>query len=141
MDVLLGIVLLINALLIRGVLQDRKQRHTGNVAQPPQIDEDALLQVKPILDTGRKIEAIKVYRQLTNVGLKQAKDAIDYFEAHPEMLNEKKKSPQLRLQDSGIRDLIEADQIDEAAEVYQKFAGVDEYTARDAVEQIKRNLT
>jgi hypothetical protein len=42
--------------------------------------------------------------------------------------------------DAGIRDLVEEGRLDEAVEVYRKFAGVDEYTARDAVEQIRRDM-
>jgi hypothetical protein len=42
--------------------------------------------------------------------------------------------------DAGIRDLLEEGREDEAVEVYQKFAGVDEYTARDMVEKIKREM-
>ena len=42
--------------------------------------------------------------------------------------------------DAGIRDLLEEGCEDEAVDVYQKFAGVDEYTARDMVEKIKRKM-
>jgi ribosomal protein L7/L12 len=37
--------------------------------------------VRALLQQGRKIEAIKVYRQLTGVGLKEAKDYVDALEA------------------------------------------------------------
>jgi hypothetical protein len=40
----------------------------------------------------------------------------------------------------GIRDLLEEGRDDEAVDIYQKFAGVDEYTARAMVERIKRDL-
>ena len=43
-------------------------------------------------------------------------------------------------QDAGIRDLIQAGRLDEAVEIYQKFAGVDAYTARDAVDEIARDI-
>ena len=53
----------------------------------------------------------------------------------------KKKVFRLELYNApGVRDLIEEDSFDEAIAVYQKFAGVDEYTARDAVERIKRGM-
>jgi hypothetical protein len=35
--------------------------------------------VKNAVDAGRKIEAIKLYREETGVGLKEAKDAIDHL--------------------------------------------------------------
>jgi ribosomal protein L7/L12 len=35
-----------------------------------------------LLQAGRKIEAIKVYREATGVGLKEAKDAVEAMEAN-----------------------------------------------------------
>ncbi len=35
--------------------------------------------VKAAVDAGRKIEAIKIYREETGVGLKEAKEAIDFL--------------------------------------------------------------
>ena len=47
----------------------------GSALMPGQFDE-----LKSLLRRGRKIEAIKNYRQYTGVGLKEAKDAIDSLE-------------------------------------------------------------
>jgi len=56
-------------------------------------------------------------------------------------LVEKKKAPHPDLEDApGIRDLLEEGRDDEAIDIYQKFAGVDEYTARAMVERIKREM-
>ncbi len=38
-------------------------------------------EIDALLRRGRKIEAIKVYRELTGVGLKEAKNAVDAFQA------------------------------------------------------------
>lgn len=38
---------------------------------------DPLAQVRDLARRGRKIEAIKAYRELTGVGLKEAKDAVE----------------------------------------------------------------
>lgn len=48
----------------------------------PQSSADAALspQVQDALRSGNKIAAIKIYRELTNVGLAEAKDAIDRAE-------------------------------------------------------------
>lgn len=40
-------------------------------------EEPALEQVAALARDGRKIEAIKVYRELTGAGLKEAKDAVE----------------------------------------------------------------
>lgn len=52
----------------------------------------------------------------------------------------KKKKVAADSQDAGIRDLILEGRMEEAVEVYQKFAGVDAYTARDAVDEIAHDL-
>jgi hypothetical protein len=44
-------------------------------------DEPAWEQVDPHIYEGRKIEAIRIYRQLTRLGLKEAKEAVDAREA------------------------------------------------------------
>jgi len=41
---------------------------------------DAMQEVSALLAAGRKIEAIRVYRTATGVGLKEAKDAVDALE-------------------------------------------------------------
>ena len=38
---------------------------------------DPLAQVRDLARRGRKIEAIKAYRELTGVGLREAKDAVE----------------------------------------------------------------
>ena len=50
-----------------------------------------------------------------------------------------KQSPAMELA-AGIRDMLEEGRKDEAVEVYQKFAGVDLYTAKDAVDEIERTM-
>jgi hypothetical protein len=40
--------------------------------------------------------------------------------------------------DAGIHDLLEEGRDDEAVDLYRRFAGVDEYTARAAIERMKR---
>ncbi|PZS28112.1 MAG: 50S ribosomal protein L12 [Pseudonocardiales bacterium] len=47
-------------------------------AQWPAVGGDALsAEILDLLGRGRKIEAIKVYRERTGVGLKEAKDAVE----------------------------------------------------------------
>lgn len=113
-----------------------------STSEPGHLDADAAedWQIRADIGRGNKIEAIKRYRELTGAGLKEAKDAVEYIARNPDMWAEKKKAPRLELDAPGIRDLLEEGREDEAVEVYQKFAGVDEYSARDAVERIKREM-
>jgi ribosomal protein L7/L12 len=88
-----------------------------------------------------KIAAIRRYRELTHTGLKEAKEAVEYALAHPDK-GKKGKFDAGRVVDTdgaGVRDLIAEGRIDEAVDVYAAFMGVDEYTARDAIEQMQRD--
>src|SRR5690606_3168978 len=50
----------------------------GGSGQPPPTDAvGARSQIAELIANGRKIEAIKRYRDLTGAGLKESKDAID----------------------------------------------------------------
>jgi ribosomal protein L7/L12 len=88
-----------------------------------------------------KINAIKRYRILTHVDLKEAKEAVEYAIAHPEGM--KKRKPSSGVVDTeaaGVRDLILEGRIDEAIEVYAAFMGVDEYSSRDAIEEMQAEI-
>lgn len=52
--------------------------HGGPLPQrSPSEDSSVELDVVSLLEQGRKIEAVKVYRERTGVGLKQAKEAVE----------------------------------------------------------------
>lgn len=42
--------------------------------------------------------------------------------------------------DAGVRDLIIENRIEEAIDLYQRFTGVDEFTARKAIEDMEREM-
>jgi ribosomal protein L7/L12 len=109
---------------------------------PPEVDWAAVNdpEIQDFISRGQKINAIKLYRERTGAGLKEAKDAIDYAIDNPNARGTKKKQPMAGEQDAGLRDLIREGQIDEAIAVYRKFAGVDEYTAMDAVASIEQEI-
>lgn len=109
---------------------------------PSTIDWTALndAEVQEAIEGGRKINAIKRYRELTGVGLKEAKDAIEYVIANPDAPESKARSASSSLSDAGLRDLIAEGDIVQAIEVYQQFAGVDYYTAKAAVEDLEREM-
>jgi hypothetical protein len=54
--------------------------------------------------------------------------------------DEKPKHAPLVQLTAGIRDMLDEGRKAEAIEIYQKFAGVDQYTAKSAVEQIEREM-
>ena len=135
-------IVVFTLIAINYILVTRQEKREGITPRPVAVDWDAITDdiVQTEMAKGNKIGAIKRYRLLTNVGLREAKDAIDYAILHPGETGDKKKKAAYDAQDAGIRDLIQEGRLDEAIDIYQKFAGVDEYTARDAVEAIAREL-
>ena len=76
-----GVRAYVSQLVLRQVRMQRQldaiMNHLG-VAEPPISRAGALSpQVASLIAVGRKIEAIRLYRQETGEGLKQAKDAVD----------------------------------------------------------------
>ena len=54
------------------------------------LSEEQLKEVSDAIVAGQKIEAIRIYRELTGLGLKEAKEAVEelqssLYEAHPEL--------------------------------------------------------
>jgi hypothetical protein len=54
---------------------------------PLKIGPHEQAQMESLLREGRKIEAIKLYREITGVGLKEAKDAIERYHEELVMLH------------------------------------------------------
>lgn len=87
----------------------------------------------------RKISAIKRYRELSDVGLKEAKEVIEYVIANPD--NKGFKGTTVAdTGGAGVRDLILEGRIEDAVDVYAAFMGVDEFTARDAIQGMERDI-
>lgn len=109
---------------------------TSDFTQPVAIDPAAASdpEVLDSLAAGQKINAIRRYRELTGVSLKEAKDAIDYLELNP--ARKKKTGGGTLPVDAGIRDMIRRGQKEEAIRAYQNFTGVSLSDARDEIERI-----
>lgn len=89
----------------------------------------------------KKINAIKRYREITGRGLKEAKEAVEYAMAHPEAGKKSRSSRQVIDTDgAGVRDLIADGRIEEAIDIYATFMGIDEYSARDAINEMQREM-
>lgn len=62
----------------------------GRVIEPPanvatEIYDERRAEIGRLIAEGNKIAAIKLYRDSTGVGLKEAKDAVDYWELRGEV--------------------------------------------------------
>jgi ribosomal protein L7/L12 len=53
----------------------------GERVAPEQSAGGVTDEIRELVRSGRKIEAIKIYRERTGAGLKEAKDAVDAIEA------------------------------------------------------------
>ena len=65
---------------------------SGRSIAPPaevglEIHDEQRAEIGRLLAQGRKIEAIKRYREATGLGLKESKDAIDYWELRGEAID------------------------------------------------------
>ena len=110
--------------------------------EPPEIDwvaanDESVQQHLP----KNKIQAIKAYRELTGVGLKEAKEAVEYAMDNPDAYDDaevKKKAPS---RDAGVRELVRQGKIDEAVDVYRDFTGASLMDAKADIAQIEQELS
>lgn len=95
MDIAAILILLVGVLIAVGTVErkvDRADRRTARVERKLdliiehlEIETDTLGpgldNVRALLRDGKKIPAVKAYREATGVGLKEAKEAVDRIEA------------------------------------------------------------
>ncbi|MFZ3565999.1 ribosomal protein L7/L12 [Streptomyces sp. BH097] len=95
MDIAAILILLVGVLITAGTIErkvDRADRRTARVERKLdliidhlEIGTDTLVPgldgVRALVRDGKKIEAIKAYREATGVGLKEAKDEVERIES------------------------------------------------------------
>src|SRR5689334_15400938 len=98
------IVLIIGFLLAANYVAVSRQEGANPELRRVEIDWDAINDeiIQTEIAKGNKIGAIKRYRELTNLGLKASKDALDYAMLHPDERGGKKKKATYDAQDAGI---------------------------------------
>ncbi len=129
-EIIILLALVMAAILFLIIRQGSRYRRDTfverSLAAPADIDTAAASdpEVQEAMDNGRKIEAIKRYRELTGVGLKEAKDVIDYLMAGG-VIDKKKRARPRHGSAAGVRDLLADGRKDEAVDLYARFTGVD----------------
>jgi ribosomal protein L7/L12 len=139
-EIMILLALLVGVVILAGIIQSARSR-SPLPAKPAAVDWDAAqdAELQAALAQGNKILAIRIYREQTGAGLKESKDAVEAILAGD--LPAKKRRMQPALEGAaGVRDLLSEGRKTEAVELYARFAGVDQYTAQDAVEQIEREM-
>jgi len=91
--------------------------------------------VVALLRDGRKIEAIKLYRDLTGAGLKEAKDAVESLEREGSASSPRGQSSG---EDADILDLLRAGQKIRAIKLYRDKTGAGLAEAKNAIETLAR---
>lgn len=103
----------------------------GVVAPPPGAGLDA---VADLLRAGQKIEAIKRYRELTGVGLKDAKDAVEAMERGDAVPVTTAPAP---VSAANVQALLREGKKLEAIKLYREQSGLGLKEAKDAVEAME----
>ncbi len=138
MVILLGLVVLVVLVLIGVIVVLAGNRGVEVItlkAPPPgQPTLGADSSPEQLLRAGRKLEAIKRYRELTGVGLKEAKDAVEAMQSGPSTTLPPKSSLLRQVNDSEIEAQIRSGHLIDAIKLYREKTGVGLKEAKDAVE-------
>ncbi len=111
---------------------------------------DKLAELKRLAHSGQKIQAIKLYREMFDVGLKEAKDAVEKLEAgQPVVMTSVSVSPPSVASAASVDQatrlaevvqLLRAGQKIEAIKLYRQIFDVGLKEAKDAVEAMEAGL-
>lgn len=140
---LIAVLLIAVAAMI--TIQRGKQRERLDVGGWAGSAEPSLETVQQLIRRGRKIEAIKMYRALSGVGLKEAKDAVDALEQGRIDLNPLREEvharPPLAAPADTLADLIQSGNKLGAIKAFRDtHPDVGLKAAKDAVDALERAL-
>ena len=105
---------------------------------PAVILVDAFEEARLLARQGRKIEAIKIVREKTGLGLKEAKDLVETpgWADTPGSLHAPAPAPPDRMEE--VHALVAANQLINAIKLYRELTGVGLKEAKEAVDAIAR---
>lgn len=119
-----------------GFQEQAPPHHLGSTEIPPGSGS-LELQVRDLLDQGRKIEAVKAYRDATGVGLKEAKETVEALERGTHLPG---SAPEIVSQPATVMDLLRAGNKIDAIRVYKQTVGCSLKEAKEAVDAMERSL-
>lgn len=144
----LPVVLLLGLVVVKLLLRRSSAGPQDGTTSAPELNapdrqerpasEDVKAQVARLIAANRKIEAIKVFREATGVGLKEAKDAIESGSFASG--GGRAAGPDADAVDlDEVRQLVERGNKLEAIKAYREATGVGLAEAKHAVEQLERD--
>ena len=103
-----------------------------------------LAEIKDLVRQGNKIEAIKIYREMTGVGLKEAKDAVEALAAGEPVVAQASAAGAAFASSAALMDevkrLLRANKKIEAVKVYREYFDVGLADAKSAVDAAETEL-
>jgi large subunit ribosomal protein L7/L12 len=94
--------------------------------------------VLALVRDGRKIQAIKLYRDITGAGLKEAKDAVEALERDGALSSKRAGAAGAGVDKAEILELLRAGQKIRAIKLYRERSGSGLADAKNAVESLAR---
>ena len=132
----IGVVFLVVCGVIFLAMTAKRGVEVVNLKPPtpgqPQLGADA--SPEELIRAGKKIEAIKRYRELTGASLKEAKDAVELVESGRSATLPPKSALIRQVNDSEIEAQIRSGHLIDAIKLYREKNGVGLKEAKDAVE-------
>jgi ribosomal protein L7/L12 len=108
--------------------------------------DEALDQVRKLVAAGRNIDAIKLLREVTGLGLKEAKEAVDRcaqggsLDVTVDMAAQRAALHGAAQADGEIRALLESGRKIDAIKLMRERSGLDLATAKDIVDSMEADL-
>ncbi|MER2563809.1 MAG: ribosomal protein L7/L12 [Myxococcaceae bacterium] len=101
--------------------------------------------VQDLLREGKKLEAIKLYREQSGLGLKEAKDAVEAMElggssAPPPLVSKRTITSEMAVDDAELRGHVTGGRIIEAIKRYRELTGLGLKESKDAIESLRDSL-
>lgn len=117
------------------------------LAGPPPSQILATGAVADLLREGRKIEAIKLFREQTGVGLKEAKDAVEAMErgeaveVPPELVAAPRRiTSEMAIDDAELRRHLSGGRLIDAIKRYRELTGLGLKESKDAIESLRDSM-
>ncbi len=133
--ILLAIVAVVIIARNRQIEEEKPQTFSTAAMAPATLPDDFNGQILTLMQQGRKIDAVKHYRQYTNVGLKEAKEAVEAMErGEPITFQEPVLDASWQTQ---VAEALWQGRKIEAIKIYRQATGVGLKEAKEAVEAME----